>query len=161
MNYFKLSIPISLLLAVLLLGGFSTGETASSGTLALAQTLGPIDSGTCSEKTIEGRYGFISSGSSLVPRLSVETKGPLTEVGTISFATAGEFTLATTKSVNGNVDQRSQVFTGSYKVNSDCTLTLSFAVGLTFRAIIVDGGKEIRFIETDPGTALTVVAKRI
>jgi hypothetical protein len=161
MKYFKSSIPITMLLAVLLLGGLATGETAPSGMLAHAQTIGPVAPRLCSEQTIQGRYGFISSGSGGPPTLSIDTPGPLTGVGIVSFATGGAFTLVTTRSVNGNIDSKPQALTGTYKVNGDCTLTMSFAVGFTFRAIIVDGGKEIRFIETDPGTTFIVVAKRI
>jgi hypothetical protein len=38
---------------------------------------------------------------------------------------------------------------------------LAFDVGFTFSATIVEGGEEIVFIETDPGTTLTVRAKRM
>jgi hypothetical protein len=37
---------------------------------------------------------------------------------------------------------------------------MAFDVGFTFNATIVDEGREIVFIETDPGTTLIVRAKR-
>jgi len=46
-------------------------------------------------------------------------------------------------------------------MNSDCTFGMIFDVGFTFDAVIVNGGKEILFVETDPGTALIVKAKKI
>lgn len=155
-------ISMILLLSVMTLGGIFFSGASTSATTALAQTIGGnVGSPVCSETTIAGRYGFISSGSAGPPTLAADAKGPLTGVGTVNFEPQGAFTLVTTRSVNGKLDEKPQVLTGTYKVNTDCTLALSFVVGFTFRAIIVDGGKEIRFIETDPGTAFIVVAKRI
>jgi hypothetical protein len=162
MKQYKYIISMILLLSVLTLGGIFIGGASTSGTTALAQTIGGnVGSPLCTERTIEGRYGFISSGSAGPPTLAAEALGPLTGVGIVSFAPQGAFTLVTTRSVNGKIDEKPLALTGTYKVNADCTVTLSFAVGFTFRAIIVDGGKEIRFIETDPGTTFIVTAKRI
>ncbi|QJD31180.1 hypothetical protein [Methylococcus geothermalis] len=47
-----------------------------------------------------------------------------------------------------------------YSVEADCRLNMSFEVGFTFKAAITDGGEQIDFVETDPGTALLVKAKR-
>jgi hypothetical protein len=38
---------------------------------------------------------------------------------------------------------------------------MNFEVGFTFSAVIVNGGREILFVETDPGTTLIVKAIRI
>jgi hypothetical protein len=162
MKRYKYTISMTLLLSVLTLGGIFIGGAGVSGTTALAQSpTVKVTQPPCSEKTIQGRYGFISSGSAALPTIPAEGKGPLTGVGTVSFSPQGEFTLVATRSVNGRIDPEPLALTGSYTVNDDCTLTLSFVVGFTFRAIIVDGGKEIRFIETDPGTTFIVVAKKI
>lgn len=46
-------------------------------------------------------------------------------------------------------------------MNPNCTFSMAFDVGFTFEAAIVNSGKEILFVETDPGTALIVKAKKI
>jgi hypothetical protein len=38
---------------------------------------------------------------------------------------------------------------------------MAFDVGFTFGATIVDGGDEVVFVETDPGTTLIVRATRL
>ena len=55
-------------------------------------------------------------------------------------------------------------FSGTYKVNADCTGsdTENFQGGPTIHRdfVVVDEGREIRFIVTDPGNVVTAVAKR-
>jgi hypothetical protein len=162
MKKYKYALPMLLLLSAILLGGILIGGASQPGSLALAQTIGvktiqPI----CSEQSILGRYGFISSGPAGPPTLGVDDKGPLAAVGTLTFFEGGQFTLATTRSVNGKIDPKPVILTGTYKVREECSLTLSFEVGSNFKAIIVEGGKEIRFIQTDSGTSFIMVAKRI
>lgn len=162
MKKYKYALPMLLLLSAILLGGILIGEASHQGGLALAQSTGvktiqPI----CSEQSIIGRYGFISSGPAGPQTLAADDKGLLAAVGTLTFFERGQFTLATTRSVNGNIDSKPVILTGTYQVTDNCALILSFEVGSTFKAIIVEGGKEIRFIQTDPGTSFIMVAKRI
>jgi hypothetical protein len=47
-------------------------------------------------------------------------------------------------------------------VNSDCSFTNSFSDGSTAAGVIVDGGREVDFIETFPeALGFTGVAKRV
>jgi hypothetical protein len=82
-------------------------------------------------------------------------------VGTVNFERDGSFTLVATRSVNGVLDPAPLTLTGSHTFTGDCTFRMTFDVGFTFTAAIVDGGDEILFVETDPGTTLTVRAKKI
>lgn len=158
----KSTFPLILLIAILILGAILIGGTVPPGNTALAQSsTGRAVRPLCTQKSIQGSYGFISSGSAGPPTIPAEVSGPLVGVGTVNFGSRGGFTLIATRSVNGSIDPQPLTLTGSYVVNPDCTLTMSFAVGFTFRAVIVDGGKEIQFIETDPGTTFIVVAKRM
>jgi len=50
---------------------------------------------------------------------------------------------------------------GSYTLGADCTLTMNFDVGFTFRGTVVAGGDEILFVETDAGTAAGVRARKM
>lgn len=115
----------------------------------------------CTNGVIQGSYGFLAEGFAGPPTLPLPTSGPLAGVGTVAFDPRGSFTLTAVRSVNGALDPQPVILLGSYAVNDDCTFTMKFDVGFTFRAVIVDGGREILFVETDPGTALTVKARRI
>jgi hypothetical protein len=78
----------------------------------------------------------------------------------VSFDKRGGFLLTATRSVNGTLDPEPLALTGTYAFNDGCGLQMSFDVGFSFNGTIVDGGREIVFIETDPGTTLLVRAQR-
>jgi len=115
----------------------------------------------CKNLLVNATYGFIAEGAAGPPTLPAAMSGPLAGVGTVSFNTNGTFLLTATRSVNGVLDREPLPLKGTYVVNADCTMKMSFEVGFTFSAIIVDGGKQIQFIETDPGTTLLVKAIRM
>jgi hypothetical protein len=116
---------------------------------------------SCGAAAIRGTYGFLANGAAEAPTVSPELAGPLMGVGTVAFDKGGSFTLVATRSVNGTLDPEPLVLTGSYSFTDRCSFRMAFDVGFTFNATIVEGGEELLFIETDPGTTLTVRAKRL
>ena len=87
--------------------------------------------------------------------------GNLDGVGAVSFSSDNTFQMTATRSVNGVIDPAPLALTGTYSVNADCTFKMTFEVGFTFSAVIVNGGNEVLFVETDPGTTLIVKAVRM
>jgi hypothetical protein len=115
----------------------------------------------CNNALVNATYGFIAEGAAGPPTLPPDMAGPLTGVGTVAFNSNGTFQLTATRSVNGVIDPAPLVLNGTYSVNPDCTFKMNFDVGFTFSAVIVNGGREILFLETDLGTTLLVKASRI
>jgi hypothetical protein len=86
------------------------------------------------------------------------------------FAAGGTFTLdaegnvsgVDTASFNGMIVPRTYMATAG--VNSDCTgsATITFPDGdvAHVNLVFVDNGKEVLLFETDPGTAITLAAKK-
>lgn len=116
----------------------------------------------CAETITDGVYGFLGTGFAGPPTIPAQSAGPLAGVGTVRFGRDGRFVLNAQRSVNGVLDPQVLALPGSYTLASDsCTFRMQFDIGFTFSAAAVDGGREIRFIETDPGTTFIVTAKRI
>jgi hypothetical protein len=106
----------------------------------------------CTDKTVKGNYGLTFSGFT-VPGQNPKAKE-------VPFAGEGLFTFDGAGNVSGvyNGSQNGQVFTAvpysaTYIVNSDYTGTVIGAPGGnadgTF--VIVSGGAEVFFTQTDPG----------
>ena len=115
----------------------------------------------CEANAFQASYGFVAEGVAGPPTLPVPLAGPLAGVGTVVFAQDGTFVLTATRSVNGVLDPEPLALTGVYSMKGNCTFGMRFDVGFTFDAVIVNNGKEILFVETDPGTALIVRAIRL
>ena len=109
--------------------------------------------GNCNLQTVKGSYGYLNTGSFFGTLLA--------SVGTITFDGAGNVSGYDTNSFGGTVTQNT--FTGSYTVNAGCTGTLTVSFGffsINNNLVIVDNGKEINVIETNPGAVATGVFKR-
>ena len=115
----------------------------------------------CTERTIQGSYGFTFTGArptSLAPGAPiVEGRG----VGIRIFDGQGNFTeVASVKGVNtpASIDQR---HSGTYRINPDCTGTAFLIVpgmpgAAEFRLVLVNNGKEILFTLVDPIGPMTL-----
>jgi hypothetical protein len=114
----------------------------------------------CTAATIAGSYGFVAEGSAGAPTLPATPIAPLAEAGVVTLNDDGSFTMMAQRSVGGTIDPSVLPLSGSFVVNSDCSYALTFDVGFHFEALSVDRGESI-FLETDPGTAVTVRAKRL
>ncbi len=109
--------------------------------------------GKCNLLTVKGSYGYLNTGSAFGTTLA--------SVGTMTFDGAGLVSGNDTNSFGGSIS--SSPFTGSYTVNADCTGTVAVSFGfftINNNMVIVDNGKEIFIIETNPGSVATGVFKR-
>ena len=113
---------------------------------------------SCSNATLDGSFGLTATGTVSNPTVSL-----FTQVGRQTFDGKGNTEATATTSVNGA--SFPVTVKGTYTVNADCTgsLTLHVSpVGITVHAdfVIVSDGAELQAIVTDPGSAVTVVAKK-
>jgi hypothetical protein len=126
--------------------------------LAIAPTIQASDKG-CSNETLRGSYAQTGSGVITAPP---DQAGPFANVGTLIFDGNGGLTGVLV--VNGSSVQATEI--GTYKVNSDCTGTYTVEIdpfGITSNAFfaIDTNGDELEIIVTDPGSAITCVAKKL
>ena len=129
---------------------------------ALALVLAPAakaERNPCSVATLRGSFartdtGFLTSPAAIA--------GPIAGVSLMTFDGNGGFTSTGMGGLNGNV--AASTSTGTYTVNADCTGTYT---GVSSRGtghaffVIAAGGDEIHILVTDPGVALTCIARRI
>ena len=107
----------------------------------------------CSAQSLKGSYGYLNTGTF--------AGTPLASVGAMAFDGVGAISGNDTNSFGGSVS--SNPFGGSYTVNADCSGTLNVSFGfftVNNKFVIVDSGKEILMIETNPGAVATGVFKR-
>jgi len=131
--------------------------------LSLAPTAKADDKG-CSNAILRGTFAYTSTGSIATPPAIA---GPFVEVGTQAFDGNGGTTAAAMSSQNGNISPLT--VTGTYKVNPDCTGTMTLQVTFpgfpTFPVdvyfVVDDGGDEFQAIETDPGLVITRIGRRL
>jgi hypothetical protein len=126
--------------------------------LAIAPTVQASDKG-CSNNTLRGSYAQTGSGVITAPP---DQAGPFANVGTLVFDGNGGVTGVIV--VNGSSAQATEI--GTYTVNSDCTGTYTVQIdpfGITSNAFfaIDTNGDELEIIVTDPGSAITCVAKKL
>ena len=114
----------------------------------------------CTNGSVMGKFGVTIQGSLLPPLTPVPVPGA--SVGSFELDAAGNLNGADTLSLGGQIIPRT--YTGAVSIKSNCTFSARItAPGQTVNlsGVIVDGGDEIQFIQTDPGTIFTGVAKRL
>jgi hypothetical protein len=157
---FVLFIMALLAMAVLLTGIWSNPSSAYA---AQPQSFSPNDrlDQLCSNRSLLGTYGFTSQGVTLQgSSVPAALQGSFASSGFITFDGQGNFTLTETSSFNGTIQGPTAV-KGAYIVNADCTFDSKAVNGATFRAVIVDGGKELLMMQTNQGVAVTSTAKKL
>ncbi len=101
----------------------------------------------CSNKSLQGAFGFGDSGTDL--NLNV----PVGMSGRISADGDGHLAGTVLRSIGGNVTDNS--FSGSYQVAPDCTatamLTLADQSTMSLRLVLLSGGNEFFVLHTDQG----------
>ena len=128
--------------------------------LGIAPALLAHDDHGCALRSVSGDWGFTTNG---------------TRIGVGAVAGVGGFTLdkngnilngAQTVSFNGTVAE--ETFSGTYKVNSDCTSSAQVVVvspiaprTSNLNLIFVGDSNGVRMIFTDSGTILTVDGKKL
>lgn len=113
----------------------------------------------CDQRTVAGTYGFQGQGTL---GLGTPQAIPAAETGVATADGAGNLAGSVTFSLGGQI--LSTPFNGTYQVNPDCTISETISFGTQTRhqqGVVVDRGQQIDFIDTDPGTVLTRVAKRV
>lgn len=116
----------------------------------------------CSNATLQGSFGYTSTGTLLLSFVGPPYAGPFAEVGRESFDGKGKTDATGTLSANGNIFSK-VTFEGTYKVNPDCTgsMTLSSSLGVSHADFVIDdNGAELRLIFTDPGVVESRVYKK-
>lgn len=111
----------------------------------------------CKLRNLEGAYGIFANGTVVTPPPGVPA-GPFATVGTMEVNEDGTATVKLTRSFNGTITR--ETLPGMLTMNDDCTGTATFGGVRTFDIISVDGGNELQFIQTNPGSVVTVSAKR-
>jgi hypothetical protein len=116
------------------------------------------DSGRrCKLSKLEGSYGIFANGTVVTPPPGLPA-GPFATVGTMEVEDDGLATVILTRSFNGLITR--ETLPGVLTINDDCRGTAVFGGVRTFDIISVDSGDELQFIQTNPGSVVTVIAKR-
>lgn len=119
--------------------------------------------GGCSNATLQGSFGYTSTGTLLPSYVPPPFAGPFAEVGRQTFNGKGNTDATATVSSNGN--PQAVTATGTYVVNPDCTGSMTLYVspfGATVHIdfVIDDDCIEIRAIVTDSGLVESRVYKK-
>jgi hypothetical protein len=109
----------------------------------------------CSLATVKGAFADKDTGY-------ITGLGSFAGVNLDTFDGKGNMTVSGLVSLNGNIVPN--VAKGTYSVNANCTgnYTVKDSQGNAFHAyfVINDGGNELQILVTDPGTAITCIARR-
>jgi hypothetical protein len=117
----------------------------------------------CSNATLQGSFGYTSTGTLLPAYVPAPLFGPFAEVGRQTFDGKGNTDATATLSTNGNPS--TVTINGTYTVNRDCTGSMTLYV-VQFMAtvhldfVIDDDGAEIRAIVTDANLVESRVYKK-
>jgi hypothetical protein len=120
----------------------------------------------CTNAILHGGYGAATTGlidSSTNPNdITLPTFVPFAEAVQFIFDGGGNLSGSSTANYGGS--SFPVTFTGTYSVKAGCTgnLTVNAGVnGIIHRdLVIVDGGKEVEFVDTDPGFVIAGYMKK-
>lgn len=113
---------------------------------------------TCSEATVQGSYAFGFQGN-------VQGVGPIGASGTTTFDGSGQTTITGFINTTTDAPAIAADISGTYAVNpEDCTGSATYDIPppglfgrvteLRFEAVIVDEGRELRYLITTPGVVI-------
>ena len=113
---------------------------------------------SCNNGAVSGKYAYHLTGS-------LAGVGATAAIGTFSQSHDGSFTgRHSASSFNGQI-VHDIPYSGTLSVAPDCVATGTFtdATGLkvTFKYVAMERGRELHFLNTDPGNVFSGVAKRI
>jgi hypothetical protein len=113
---------------------------------------------TCSNESLEGAYGFSFNGTTGL--------GLVAAVGKISFDGDGNVSGSYSESLGGVIIKGN--FVGAYVVHSDCTVSATLmgakapsSWSAQAEGVIVDDGRELFLVGTDPGTVVNGELKKL
>ena len=108
----------------------------------------------CKNGTYKGDYGFTATGTTPLGALAV--------VGRFTADGKGNITGTQTRNFNGKIVH--ETYTETYTVNPDCTgssqKATSTNIHVKFDFVVLNHGKTIIGVETDPGNVVTFRAER-
>jgi hypothetical protein len=134
---------------------------ATAFVLGIVATAQADDHKECSNASLQGSFGFTSTGTLLA--LPPPLAGPFGEIGRQTFDGQGNTEATATLSANGNINR--VTIQGTYVVNPDCTGSMALFIsplGVTAHLdfVIDDDGAELRAIATGSGTVETRVYRK-
>ena len=100
----------------------------------------------CSNATLTGNYGFSFSGFGTKTKSVNSNLVPFYGAGLATFDGIGSVSATFTYSINGDGGVPNNLYSASYTVNPDCTVSITATPGTggdSFAAVIVSGGAEI------------------
>jgi len=114
---------------------------------------------TCTNDGVKGRFGFESTGMFLA---GAPATGWVTFIGELTFSVDASGGGAISGHIAGAADSTTfaeEPVTGSYTVDTDCwgraTITPKGLPEMHFHFVVVDCGKELLAVETDPDTVVS------
>ena len=113
----------------------------------------PVYAGSgCTDKTLKGNYGLTFSGFTVPGQNNKAKEVPFAGEGLFTSDGAGNLSGVYNGSQNGEIFTNS-TYSATYIVNPDCTGTVTGAPGGNADGafVIVSGGAEVFFTQTDPG----------
>jgi hypothetical protein len=114
----------------------------------------------CSVPTLSGDYAFSQEGWAPMPGQGNQL--PFFNVGVIAFDGRGNFTVRFTNASPRGISMETDV--GTYRVNSDCTASISITsgpgAGASFNMVIIGGGAELFGVNTATGFTSSFDAKK-
>ena len=139
------------------------GLAALSGNKAFKLHANPQ---ACSTAILEGGYGAGTTGlintSGNPNDIRIRTFAPFAEAAHFLFDGHGNLSGSSTVDFAGFISP--VTFTGTYTVNANCTGNLTVdagSSGIVHRdLVIVDAGKEVEFVSTDPGVVIAGYMKK-
>lgn len=140
-----------------------TAIAVVSATLFVLGVVPRAQAEECSNVTLQGSFGYSSTGTLLPSYVPPPFAGPFGEVGRQTFNGDGRTNAIATLSANGNIMK--VTIEGTYTVQSNCTGSMTLNVsplGATVHVFFVidDDGTELRVIGTDSGVVEVRVYKK-
>ncbi len=117
--------------------------------------------GGCSVRRLRGLWSVLATGFVVTPPPgSGVPAGPFATVGTLAVDGEGHATLDGTRSFNGTIVSEADL-PGTITLTDLCTGSASFQGGRAFNLVVLDGFREMNWIQTNPGAVVTIVFKRL
>ncbi|HYX17363.1 MAG TPA: hypothetical protein VE944_24015 [Nostoc sp.] len=125
---------------------------------AISQKVNAQAAPSCNNATIKGSYGTKFTGTFAATSTSIAV------VGLVQLNGNGNLQGTDAGSGNGTIFTN-RTLSGTYNVKQDCTVQIIFTSSrdetIFLSGIIVDGGKEIFVLQTNPGSVITGTLKKV
>jgi hypothetical protein len=117
--------------------------------------------GGCTARRLRGVWSVLATGVVVTPPPgSGIPAGPFATVGTLAVDGEGHALLNATRSFNGTILSEVDL-PGTITLTDLCTGSAAFQGGRAFNLVVLDGFREMNWIQTNPGTVVTIVFKRL